>query len=86
MTRFSCWIACRCCVRSAQPGPARHSRRGMRRLFLPGIRVYGRAENPEHLREYIRNSDALQHIYLRIQLLHLSHFDDLSKGSQRVSL
>ena len=58
----------------------------MRGLFLSGIRVYGRAENPEHLREYIRNFDALQHIYLRIQLLHLSHFDDLSEGSQRQSL
>jgi hypothetical protein len=55
-------------------------------MFLPGIRVYGRAENPEHLGEYIRNSDALQPIYQRIQLLHLSHFDDLSKGSQRLSL
>jgi hypothetical protein len=75
-----------CCTRSAQPGPARHSRQGMRRLFLPGIRVCRRAKNPEHLREYIRNSDALQHIYLRIQLLHLSHFDALSKGSQRLSL
>lgn len=73
-------------TRSAQPGSARHSRQGMRRFFLPGIRVYGRAKNPEHLRKYIRNSDALQHIYLRIQLLHLSHFDDLSKGSQRLSL
>jgi hypothetical protein len=79
-------ISCRSCRRCAQPASARRSRQGMRRLFLPGIRVYGRAENPEHLGEYIRNSDALQHIYLRIQLLHLSHFDDLSEGSQRLSL
>jgi hypothetical protein len=80
MTRINCRSCC------AQPASARHSRQGMRRFFLPGIRVYGREEDPEHLREYIRNSDALQHIYLRIQLLHLSHFDDLSKGSQRLPL
>jgi hypothetical protein len=80
MTRINCRILC------VRHGPRRPSRHPMRRLFLPGIRVNGRAENPEHLREYIRNSDALQHIYLRIQLLHLSHFDDLSKGSQRMSL
>jgi len=77
---------CSCSGRCAQPASARHSRPAMRRMFLPGIRVYGRAQNPEHLGEYIRNSDALQHIYQRIQLLHLSHFDDLSKGSQRLSL
>jgi hypothetical protein len=83
MTRINCRNYCNRC---AQPAPSRHSRQRTRRLFLPGIRVYRRAENPEHLMEYIRNSDALQHIYLRIQLLHLSHFDDLSKGSQRQSL
>jgi hypothetical protein len=80
MTRMNC------SSRSVQRGPWRRSRLGMRRLFLFEIRVYGREENPEHLREYIRNFDALQHIYLRIQLLHLSHFDDLSEGTQHVSL
>jgi hypothetical protein len=83
MTRIN---RCSCRTSHAQPASARHSRPGMRRMFLPGIRVYGRAQNPEHLGEYIRNSDALQHIYQRIQLLHLSHFEDLSKGSQRLSL
>jgi hypothetical protein len=50
-------------------------------LFAPKARVYGRAKIPEHSREYSENSDPLQHLNQRIQLLRPSHFDDLSKGS-----